>query len=330
MSDPKTYTVGWICAITVEYVAAQLFLDEEHEGPQHLPQNDYNNYKLGKMGSHNVVIAVLPDGEYGTSSAARVAADMHHSFPNVKIGLVVGIGGGAPNKDNKIHLGDVVVSSPRNGLGGILSYDSGKAIQDQPFQMSKFLNQPPTYLRTAVQGLRTQYEIRGNQLETAIVSVLNKRPRLRKYRRPDPSTDRLYRSDVLHPIGNTSKCADVCGNDPLNLVSRPERTEDEDNPMVHYGIIASANTLIKDATVRDELAKEKGVLCFEMESAGLINHFPCLVIRGICDYADTHKNDDWHGYAAMTAAAYAKDLLRQISPNKVEAERRIDGQLDKS
>jgi len=80
---------------------------------------------------------------------------------------------------------------------------------------------------------------------------------------------------------------------------------------------------MKDATVRDTLAAEKDVLCFEMEAAGLMNHFPCLAIRGICDYSDSHKNKEWQGYAAMAAAAYAKDLLRRISPSKVEAEKRI-------
>lgn len=60
-----------------------------------------------------------------------------------------------------------------------------------------------------------------------------------------------------------------------------------------------------------------------MEAAGLINQFPCLVIRGICDYSDLHKNKEWQGYAAMAAAAYAKDLLCQIAPNKVEAEKKI-------
>ncbi|ROT35327.1 ankyrin [Sodiomyces alkalinus F11] len=60
-----------------------------------------------------------------------------------------------------------------------------------------------------------------------------------------------------------------------------------------------------------------------MEAAGLMNHFPCLVIRGICDYADSHKNKEWQGYAAMVAAAYAKDLLQQIPPSRVEAEKPI-------
>jgi len=80
---------------------------------------------------------------------------------------------------------------------------------------------------------------------------------------------------------------------------------------------------MKDALVRDTLAAEKNVLCFETEAAGLMNHFPCLVIRGVCDYSDSHKNKEWQGYAAMAAAAYTKDLLCRIPPNNIEAENRI-------
>jgi nucleoside phosphorylase len=87
---------------------------------------------------------------------------------------------------------------------------------------------------------------------------------------------------------------------------------------------------MKDALTRDALAAKKAVLCFEMEAAGLMNHFPCLVIRGICDYSDSHKNKEWQGFAAMMAAAYAKDLLRQIPPNKVEAEKPISEVLSSS
>lgn len=108
------------------------------------------------------------------------------------------------------------------------------------------------------------------------------------------------------------------------MIQRYERSvDDEDDPAIHYGLIASANQLMKDAVLRDKLVEEKDVLCFEMEAAGLMNHFPCLVVRGICDYSDTHKNKEWQGYAAMAAAAYAKDILCRIAPNRVEAERKL-------
>ena len=324
MPSPDHYTVGWICAITTEYVAAQAFLDERHGTPDYVSPNDNNDYTLGKIGKHNVVIAVLPDGEYGTASAASVARDMLHTFLNVRIGLMVGIGGGAPSRKHDIRLGDIVVNSSGDGKGGVFQYDFGKTIQDQKFRRTGFLNQSPTFLRTAVSGLKTRYETDGHELEDAVNIVLKNKPRLqRKYKRPDPSSDRLYRSGITHPPNDGSSCAAVCGDEQSSLIERCERTEDEDDPAIHYGVIASANQLMKDALIRDKLAEEENVLCFEMEAAGLMNHFPCLIIRGICDYSDSHKNKEWQGYAAMVAAAYAKDLLNRIPPSKVEAEKRL-------
>ncbi|KLP05847.1 Uncharacterized protein Y057_10368 [Fusarium fujikuroi] len=323
MSNPHDYIVGWICALHIEYVAAKTFLDEKHEPPEFVSTNDNNLYTLGKIGRHNTVIAVLPHGEYGIAPAASVARDMLHSFPNIRIGLMVGIGGGAPSPKHDIRLGDIVVSASDNVKhGGVFNFDHGKVIQGQPFKESGFLNQPPMILRTAVQGLRSEYEAEGHQLERDINKTLDHKGRLRKkYGRPQAITDRLHQPWVLHQPHDDPNC-DHCSNDPSSLIVRAERTSDEDNPTIHYGLIASSNKLMKDATIRDELAK-KGVLCFETEAAGLMNHFPCLVIRGICDYADTHKNDQWQGYAAMTAAAYAKDLLCQIHPNRAVAEAKI-------
>ncbi|KAK1241851.1 hypothetical protein MKX07_007674 [Trichoderma sp. CBMAI-0711] len=326
MLQHEDYTVGWLCCITEEYVAAQSFLDEKHGRPEDVFPNDNNDYTLGTMGKHNVVIAVLPDGEYGVASAATVARDMLHTFPNVRIGLLVGIGGGAPSKNHDIRLGDVVVSTPRDRTtGGVLHYDFTKTLQDQRMETISYLNLPPTLLRTALNGLRAEYESDGHKIQESIDQALQKKPRLRKkYMRPDQSSDRLYQSAIIHPLSEYGlSCSSVCGNNPSNLVGRLDRTEDDDNPVIHYGLIASADQLLKDAVIRDKLAAEKEILCFETEAAGLMNHFPCLVIRGICDYSDSHGNPAWQGYAAMAAAAYAKNLLSRISINKVQAEKKI-------
>ncbi|KAH7118969.1 hypothetical protein B0J11DRAFT_492734 [Dendryphion nanum] len=318
------YTVGWICAVNTELVAAQAFLDEKHSSPEWLPKNDENDYTLGKFGEHNVVVTVLPAGEYGIASAASAARDMLRSFPNIRLGLMVGIGGGAPSKMHDIRLGDIVVSDPHDGNSGVFQYDFGKSIQNQSFRTTGFLSQPPRVLRTAVNGLRAQYELEGHQLENAVEGILENNPRLRRrYTRPSLETDRLYKSNFVHPQGSGVSCDIGCGDNPSIRISRPERPADEDTPVVHYGVIASANQLMKDALIRDKLAAEKNVLCFEMEAAGLMNDFPCLVVRGICDYADSHKNKEWQGYAAMVAAAYAKDLLCKIPPNRVDAEKRV-------
>ena len=161
--------MGWICALGVEYVAAQEFLDEEHGRPTSLPENDTNDYTLGRISKHNVVIAVLPGGEYGTASAASVATNMVNSFHNIRIGLMVGIGGGVPSESHDIRLGDVVVSAPRDGESGLFQYDFGKSIQDQSFQHTRFLNQPPAILRAAISGIRSQYEI--YQVEKRLLQI---------------------------------------------------------------------------------------------------------------------------------------------------------------
>jgi nucleoside phosphorylase len=282
MVNRKDYTVGWICAIPTEFAAARAFLDIEHEGPDNVLPQSVGHYALGKIENHNVVIATLPAGVYGTSIAATVARDMVNNFPNVKIGLMVGVGGGVPTR-RPIRLGDVVVSTPGPGSGGIFQYDFGKTIQDKSFQQTGFHDQPPLVLLTACNGLRARYASHGHQLQEAIDTALNKTPRLKKeYRRPDPSTDRLYQATVVHPNSPSEvDCAAACGDDPSKLEPRSKRTDKDDDPAIHYGLIASGNQLMKDASIRDKLAVEKDVLCFEMEAAGLLNHFPCIIIRGM-------------------------------------------------
>ncbi|THC97966.1 hypothetical protein EYZ11_002536 [Aspergillus tanneri] len=153
MSNSYDYTVGWICAIETEYIAARVFLDEEYQKPKVTSRNAFT---VGRIGDHNVVIVLLPIGEYGTASSARAAEDMAHSFPNIRIGLMVGTGGGVYSPEHDIRLGDIVVSVPENGQGGVFQYDFGKTIQGQKFQWTGFLNQPPTVLRSAVGELKAR------------------------------------------------------------------------------------------------------------------------------------------------------------------------------
>lgn len=123
--------------------------------------------------------------------------------------------------------------------------------------------------------------------------------------------DRLYQADYYH-IGDSRTC-EHC--DHTKTVLRAPRHHPY--PVVHYGLIASGNSVIKDSGLRDFLSRELGIYCVEMEAAGLMDSYPCVVIRGICDYADSHKNKDWQGYAAATAVAYAKELLTVIHEKRV-------------
>ncbi|KAJ4985617.1 Kinesin light chain 6 [Stagonosporopsis vannaccii] len=291
------YTVGWVCALPVELAAAQEMLDEEHDTP-HYNLHDTNLYTCGRIGEHNVVIACLPEGQTGTSSAAAVAVQMKSTFSATRFGLMVGIGGGVPgqSEDADVRLGDVVVSKPFGTHGGVVQYDFGKATTSG-FERTGALNTPPTVLLNAVANLRAKHmRGRGRLLE-----FLSKLDSLPHFTREAAGSDVLYNGDCEQEV------------------SRPARRQ---AVMVHHGTIASGNRVIKNAAIRDKLSAELGgVLCFEMEAAGLMNNFPCLVVRGICDYADSHKNKRWQSYAAGTAAAYAKEVLSVIPPTEVARSR---------
>jgi nucleoside phosphorylase len=239
-------------------------------------------------------MASLPAGRTGTNSAAAVAGRTWSVFPTFRFGLMVGIGGGVPSWEVDIRLGDVVVSTPSNEHAGVVQYDFGKTIPGG-FRRTGCLNPPPTILLNAITHLRANHE-RGRY---GLLEYLDSSP---TFAREDPGPDILFRADYKHVGGTT--CEPCDGEMVLARQPREQRV------VVHYGTIASGNRVMRDGVVRDRISAQlEGVLCFEMEAAGLMNNFPCLVVRGISDYADSHKNDKWQAFAARTAAACAKEVL---------------------
>ncbi|KAK3491722.1 purine and uridine phosphorylase [Neurospora crassa] len=302
------YTIGWVCALAHERAAAMAMLDVEH-GPLAQRSNDTNSYTLGSIAEHNIVITCLPMGEIGTTAATTVVERMLSTFPSIRFGLMVGVGGGMPPK---VRLGDVVVSVPSSHYHGVVQWDMGKTIQGpraghESFERTGSLNRPPHLLLVAVNHLKAQHELGKSRINTFLEQLECTSPMM---------ASRYLRSDALkdEDDGDCRFC------DPTKIIKRKSRKE----PIqIHYGLIVSGNQVIKNAFSRDKLNAEFGghVLCIEMEAAGLMNNFPCLVIRGICDYADTHKNKRWQRHAAAVAAAYAKELLHVVQPVEVNGER---------
>lgn len=303
------YTVAMICPLEVEMSAARFMLDEEHV---QIPgrEQDTNQYILGQLSGHNVVIASLPLGSQGTVSAATVAMHLARTFPNIKLRLLVGIAGGVPSSKNDIRLGDVVVSTPSGTFGGVVEYDMGKQTPTG-FVRKGFLSPPPTEWRGAIARMKSDHRVRSNKVNEFLAEMLAKYSRLTEYERPHVQKDVLYESVYEHTAGE-STCLNC---DPARIVNRQMR-ELCHEPMVFYGLIASGNNVMKHANERDRISMDcDGVLCFEMEAAGLMNDFPCIVIRGISDYCDSHKNDFWQPYAAAAAAGIAKELLGYLAPS---------------
>jgi len=295
---PKTlthsdYTVAWICALSIEQTAAIAMLDEEHADlPQ--PPSDPNAYSLGSLSKHNIVIACLPKGRIGNSSSATVITQLINTFRNIKISLLVGIGGGMPPE---VRLGDVVVSSPTHVYPGVVQWDLGKAEQEGGFRRIGALDNPPTALLTALGKLESKHELHGSSIQQYLKEVSIKHENLSEdYTCSDGLEDILFRPEYSHRESEdiqdrTStkkrKHRDTAGKeepacrycDRAMEIKRPAR-----HRQIHYGLIASGNQVIKDAGVRDRINRrlDGHVRCFEMEAAGLMTSFPCVVIRGIC------------------------------------------------
>ncbi|KAI5370779.1 putative nucleoside phosphorylase domain-containing protein [Septoria linicola] len=304
------YTVAWICALPVpEWQASQLLFDAEHENIP-LPSTATYQYEFGEMNGHNVVMGCLPDTQIGKAAASSVATEMRGVFPNIRIGLLVGVGGGVPNEDHDVRLGDVVIGRPDKDRqnGGVIQYDYGKAMQDGTFKEMGSLNMPSDKLLAALGRSRAS---RSSKFYDYL-DCYREHKRFLKYAKKPNTADRLYKSDFVHASN-----APTCNECPeMYQVHREDRADEY--PEIHYGTIASGDEVTKDSARRDEIAQKHDIICFEMEAAGLVNRFPCLVVRGICDYCDSHKNKGWQAYAAAAAAAAAKEILRNISPSDVK------------
>ncbi|CEO59711.1 Putative Pfs, NACHT and Ankyrin domain protein [Penicillium brasilianum] len=328
LDSPDFYTIAWIAALPIERAAAVAMLDEEHAAPTGFTrhQSDANVYTWGYVGEHNIVVASLAAGDYGTTSAATATSSLLASLPSIRVGLLVGIGGGIarPDEGHDIRLGDVVVSQPGGTTGGVCQYDLFKAKSGDKRERKGFLGRPPTVLLNALASIQADHERKDSKVPCFLQQMLQKNPKMGKRSKQSPGythqgfeNDRLFIASCDHVLG-----PDCRGCDPADEVQREPR--DNTDPDIHYGTIASGNTLVKDAATRDRIVAQLGedCICFEMEAAGLMNHFPCLVIRGICDYADSHKNDRWQRYASATAAAFAKELMAYVPVAEIQETKR--------
>ncbi|RKL13866.1 hypothetical protein BFJ70_g15820 [Fusarium oxysporum] len=326
LKSSDLYTIAWIAALSIERAAATALLHDRHDAPEgfHQHASDANAYTWGRVGEHNIVIASLPAGVYGLTSAATTVSDLVHSLPHIRIGLLVGIGGGIarPDEGQDIRLGDVVVSQPDGTTGGVVQYDLGKARANGTWERKGSLDKPPPVLLHALASLQAEHEIEPSKVPGLLQAMWQANPSMKRpksdYTYQGIEKDRLFKSQHDHVSG--SNC-DKCDSSWEAKRERRESTE----PEIHYGIIASGNKLIKDAVTRDGLLEDTGhqCLCVEMEAAGLMDRFPCLVIRGICDYADSHKNDRWQRYAAATAAAFAVELLEYVPAGQLEVTQKV-------
>ncbi|KAL2862375.1 5'-methylthioadenosine/S-adenosylhomocysteine nucleosidase family protein [Aspergillus lucknowensis] len=293
------YKIGWACILEVEFIAAVSMLDQEHERLSSHP-NDPIVYSVGRIGSHNVVIAYPLHA--GVSPAQTLVENMRTSFPCVQFALLVGIGGGVPRSTGAgaIRLGDVVVGKSNDSSSAVVHYDRSTG------SSATFVPPPSLELLKAAEDASK----RARQYNTITANcgrINTSLPRMKCFKFPGAGADTLYQSDHIHAQPKIP--CERSGCDSRRLVQRPSDARRRDDcPIIHWGKVASGDQVMKDALLRDQLAHQHGIICFEMEAAGVMTRLPCLVVRGISDYCDSHKNDDWQAYAAAVAGGFAREV----------------------
>ncbi|THV91512.1 purine and uridine phosphorylase [Aureobasidium pullulans] len=329
------FKVAIICALPSEASAVLDLFDDHYDGDGDIygrQEGDSNAYSTGRIGKHDIVLAHM--SRMGKSSAASVASGLRSSFTGVKLALVVGVCGGVPfpSPDEPIILGDIVISH------SVVEFDFGRQYADH-FQIKDgirdTLGRPNQDIQSVLRKLEAR-RVRERLGDKILQNLAKLREKNDKARYPGVNQDRLFAPTHLHvhregtpPRGcscpmahslNDSVCkkasetsCDKLKCDVLAMVENPTRSKRLDaetpTPLVHIGTVGSASTVMKSGEDRDRFLRDCEIIAFEMEGAGVWDNLPCIIIKGVCDYADSHKNKHWQDYAAATAASAAKAFL---------------------
>ncbi|KAM0521217.1 hypothetical protein ACHAPE_002692 [Trichoderma viride] len=334
-SRREDFEIAIICALPLEYDAVVLLFDEfwDKEGDTFgRAAGDLNHYTTGRIGKHDVVLALL--SHMGKANAASAAAIMRSSYGALRLVILAGICGGVPyNGDDDIFLGDVVISS------SVIQYDFGRHYPSGFMRKNTYADNLRKHDKN-IGNLLTKFgtNIGQDKLHERAASFLQELQERalkhrEKYTYPGTDKDKLFKSSYRHmhrklatcvcsschgrkdPICDealASSCDDLGCDEEYLERSRTHKEQDQaQGPAIYIGAVASGDTIMKSGEDRDGIAKKEGVIAFEMGGAGAWEDLPCIVVKGICDYADCHKNKLWRDFAAATAASFSKAILEQ-------------------
>ncbi|KAI7976875.1 hypothetical protein EIK77_010106 [Talaromyces pinophilus] len=325
------FSIAIICALPLEADAVEALFDDHYDDLGHVYGKhigDANSYITGRIHNHDVVLAYMPG--MGNRRSASVARGLLVSFPGIKLTLLVGICGGVPYASDgaEVVLGDIIIGD------SVIEYDFGRQYPhgfERKSGVKETLGSPNQEIQSFLGRLRTRRMRNQVQRHTAQYLQILQGMDGNEWNYPGVSHDMLFEASYLHkhyqqqsPIecicaGCHSAFGPVCEQALKSdckkvgcvghLVQRRRLNADRPSPLIHIGTMASASSVMKSGQHRDQLAEQEGVIGFEMEGAGVWEVLPCVIIKGVCDYADSHKNKAWQNYAAATAASCAKGFL---------------------
>ncbi|KAK4226283.1 nucleoside phosphorylase domain-containing protein [Podospora fimiseda] len=336
------FTLGIICALQLETNAVKLVLDELYTTKEEplLGKSDRDHtgsYLTGRIKNHNVVLVTLP--RYAKKRAQIAAADLVASFPNIHLVFVVGICGALPTilkTGEEVLMGDVIIST------SIVQYDLGAQFPHvYKIDMDRALPGTAGDIVSLIKSLNGDKQGFEDHVAKCLTDIQRAEPKT--YRFLGIDKDFVFPVDYLHlhrssdgvdcgctetgacDVAKKMKCRELsCARDmmlPRQRVEQKKRLEDggkmeeAQKPAVYFGAIACGNRVVKSGVFRDALGEEVDIIAFEMEGSGVWEQsdVSCMVIKGACDYADSHKKKGWQNWAAATAAAACKAILELSS-----------------
>ncbi|PGG97204.1 hypothetical protein AJ79_09287 [Helicocarpus griseus UAMH5409] len=333
------FAIVILCALPLEADAVESHFDETYDrlGRYYGRQpGDANSYINGRIGKHNVVLCYMPGS--GRESAASVLSSLRASYTGIELVLVVGICSGAPStpNDREIFLGDVVISNT------LIEYDFGRQYPGG-FQRKTgekgILGRSNREIQILLNGLMADRT--RSELENKMLKYLHTIQQAGTKWRCPQINDVLFNASYLHrhykQTSSIGCCCSESGSpdnvceDALkqncndlgcdkNQVIRCREPLEAPKVSVHIGTIACADTVMESGQHRDAISRMEGVIGFEVEGAGAWDNVPCTAIKGVCDYADSHKSKSWQAYAAATGASAAKAFLEYWMPPNREGQ----------
>ncbi|PIG85768.1 hypothetical protein AARAC_008320 [Aspergillus arachidicola] len=329
--NPDEFEVCIICASPLEADAVCSMFDETYKSGstvRHTQDQTINpqkyDYIMGRIAGHNVILARLPG--IGIVYSAGESRRLKERFKRIKLALLVGICGAVPKRPDghEISLGDVISSSR-----DVIRYDLGK---QYPFGFQWTDASEDSCLRPNghIREFVAKLEMRREKLERRACEFLRKTAGIGHL--PGLSEDKLFRQAYRHKhqreqdygtsiyFQNRQICHDTIGlpcvdqGCDLNLLvpRNPPKAETSDNkPVLHFANFASEGIVMDYAEDRDEIAQLEYVIAFETIAVGAWDNLPCMIVKGVRDYADGYVSEEWEQYAAATAAACAKAILEE-------------------
>lgn len=342
--DNSHFHIGILCALPLESRAVRGIFDEIYgfDNDSHFTQasTDTGSYTAGKIGPHRVVLGHLPG--IGLVDTASFASRFRSSFANLQLVLLVGVCGGSPrdDKEHEIILGDVIIGRKA------INPDFGRRYQDG-LQLRKSMEDTLGRQSPEIRGFIKKLESCKNPLRentARYLSQLLAKPEFQMSSYPGSDKDKLFRHDYLHKHYDSKRCyckfsrksceaaretlCNQLGCDSKYLIQRDRlKSQVLTSPALHFGTMESGNAVIKCADYREHMFRTEKAIGFDMESAGLWEYLPTVIVKGVCDYADSHKNKLWQDYAAASAAACTRAVLdlwdrspeRSIAPQATHA-----------